>query len=353
MINLRITTSTVALIAMTVAAGTTFAAEDKPVSSKPVPLNAVKVSEAPVLDGVANDPAWDKAEGLEFHAAKGANFVNGTTTGTIKAVYTDDMLYMLVQYDDPTLSVQRSPYIKQNDGSWTQMKDPDDKGGDNNVYYEDKMSMIWNIGGNIFGFNEKFGCQVACHAGEPGKPYGNKYTSEEGEMGDIWHLKTVRTGFINQIDDQYLDHTRYDAEKAPGAGRHSDPKTGGGYTNNKLVDGKPEFMSADAKPANNGGTYWIKDDAKAPMDDTKFKPGDEVGGIIVSPFTGDRGDLAAGIKWENGKWTQEIARKLTTGSEFDVQFDDLSKQYGFGIAVFDNAQVRHAYDVRPILLTFK
>jgi len=31
-----------------------------------------------------------------------------------------------------------------------------------------------------------------------------------------------------------------------------------------------------------------------------------------------------------------------TNSEYDVQFKD-KKEYAFGVAVFDNAQVRHAY----------
>lgn len=40
-------------------------------------------------------------------------------------------------------------------------------------------------------------------------------------------------------------------------------------------------------------------------------------------------------------WTMEIARKLVTGSRYDVQFNDLKKTYPFGVAVFNNAQVRH------------
>jgi hypothetical protein len=88
----------------------------------------------------------------------------------VQAAYVGDMLYLLVTYDDPTLSVQRSPFVKKADGTWEKMKDPDDKGGDNNKFYEDKMAMIWNIDDSIFGFNERFSCQAACHAGEPGKP---------------------------------------------------------------------------------------------------------------------------------------------------------------------------------------
>jgi len=61
---------------------------------------------------------------------------------------------------------------------------------------------MWNINDSIFGFTEKLSCQVACHAGEPGKPFGNKYTSDDTELGDIWHMKTVRTGSVGQIDNQ-------------------------------------------------------------------------------------------------------------------------------------------------------
>jgi hypothetical protein len=65
--------------------------------------------------------------------------------------------------------------------------------------------------------------------------------------------------------------------------------------------------------------------------------------VVVGPFTGDRGDIAAKHVWKDGVMTIEIARKLVTGSDFDVQFNDPKKQYAFGVAVFDNAQVRHAY----------
>jgi hypothetical protein len=47
-----------------------------------------------------------------------------------------------------------------------------------------------------------------------------------------------------------------------------------------------------------------------------------------------------------------LARKLVTGSKFDVQFDNLKATYPFGIAAFDNAQVRHAYQVGALKLKF-
>jgi hypothetical protein len=189
--------------------------------------------------------------------------------------------------------------------------------------------------------------------GEPGKPYGNKYTNSAGELGDIWHMKSIRTGYIGQVDDQYLDHTRYDKDKAPEAGRKSDAKTGGGYTDIKLVNGRPEFMHKSAIPANKGGgTYYLREEDKVAFDDSKFKPGDEVASILVAPFTGDRGDIAVAISWKNGVWTAVMSRKLVTGSKTDVQFDNLDSTYEFGLAAFDNAQVRHAYHGGAIQLKF-
>jgi hypothetical protein len=317
-------------------------------------VTAIKGGEAPKIDGVADDAVWAAAPVTRFTAIKGANFKDnaGMTSGTLQAAYVGDTIYFLLTYEDPTQSFRRSPFVKGQDGKWSKLIDPDDKGGDNNKHYEDKFAMLWNINDSIFGFTEKMSCQAACHAGEPGKPYGNKYTADETELGDIWHMKTVRTGSVGQIDNQYVDSTRFDPVKSPDAGRKSDAGNGG-YNDIKLADGKPEFMNKDARPANKGGTYWLRAEDKAAFDDSKFVAGDEVASILVAPFGGDRGAIASGMRWADGKWTFEFARKLTTGSKFDVQFADLAKRYGFGLAVYDNAQVRHAYVQEPLHLMFQ
>jgi hypothetical protein len=178
----------------------------------------------------------------------------------------------------------------------------------------------------------------------------------------MWHLKSIRTGYIGQLDDGYVDNTRADKEKSPNAGRKTDPKTAGGYTDVKLIDGKPEFMDKSGLPAREPGavkvasakkgdasvfgtTYYLREENKVAFDDAKFKPGDEVASISVAPFVGDRGDVSATIAWNKGKWTMVLARKLTTGSKFVVQFADLKAAYPFGLAAFENAQVRHAMSV--------
>ena len=309
-------------------------------------LVAKKMSVPPPMEAAMSD-AWKDATPLTVKVLGGKNLPGGSTEVTLRSVYAGDTIYFLVSYKDATESYRRGPWVKQADGSWLKLKDPDDKGGDNNKYYEDKMAMIWNISSPAF---EAKGCMSACHTGQ-GKPYGNKYTDGAGERLDMWHLKGVRTGPVGQIDDQYADNTRYDKDKTPNAGRKSDPKTGGGYNDNVSDDKKgPKFALKGNKPA---PPYWIVDAEKEPLDDSKYKAGDEVPGIIIAPFTGDRGDIALKSVWKDGAWTHVIARKLVTGSEFDVQFNDLKKPYAFGVAVFDNAQVRHAYSLGVLKLQFE
>lgn len=321
-------------------------------AAAPNVLVAAKVAAPPALDGNANDPVWAEAKSITVKLTDGANFGGkGETTATLKAVYSGDMVYFLIQYADPTNSLRRGPLQKQADGSWKKLSDPANKGGDDNVYYEDKWSIIWNINNSIAGF-DKMGCGAFCHAGEPGKPYGNKYTAKEGELGDMWHMKGMRTAPLGNVDDQYLDHTRFDAQKSPNAGRKSDPG-GPEYANMKVVNGKPEFMNKDAKPGNAvGGLYYVVEGTQVPFDDSKFKAGDEVASYMIYPLKGDRADIKVAYRWVNGTLTSEVARKLTTGSKFDVQFSDLNAQYGFGFAAFDNAQVRHAVHYDPLYLRF-
>jgi hypothetical protein len=345
--------STIALVLAAMGLVACQAPQDK------VPVNtlvAAKVGTAPNLAAGATDPVWAAARPLTMTLADGANFGakpgdKADTKATLKAVYTADMVYFLLQYADPTLSVRRGPYQKQADGSWKKLKDPADKGGDDNIYYEDKWAMMWPINNSVKAF-DKEGCAATCHL-DQGKPYGNKYTAREGELVDLWHMKGQRTAPWGYVDDQYADHTRYDAKASPNAGRKSDPGTSTGeYTAVPLVNGKPQFMGRDAKAANAGGTYYIKRGDEIPFDDGKFKPGDEMASIIINPLQGDRADIKVAVTWANGMYTSVFSRKLVTGSKFDVQFADLGARYGFGVAAFDNAQVRHATTDDPMYLVF-
>jgi len=323
-------------------------------------LVSVQTDAPPVIDGMV-DSAWSGAAALEvvvderpYEPSNGYSGMKATKV-TLRAMHDADNLYMLVQYEDPSESLERFPWIKQADGSWQQRSDKDSTGHEN-TYYEDKFALLWDM--NARGFQKK-GCAAACHMAKEGMNQGiedtapgRKFTSRPGQTIDMWHWKSVRSAPVGQVDDQYIDDTT-DPAANKNWGRKGDSKPGGGYTNNKTEDGTlPAFM------AKGGSTddYWLlKSDAVAFED--SFEAGDMVPGIIVSPFQGSRGDIAAMAEWNNGLWTVELQRKLKTTGENadmqDVQFMDLGKSYPFGIAVFDNSQINHIYHEGVLNLNFE
>jgi hypothetical protein len=342
--------------AITLATLTLFGCQAVNEKAAPNQLVATFTTAAPNMLAGAADPLWAMAKPISAELTGGVNFGakpggKGETVATLKAAYTADMLYMLIQYKDPTDSVRRMPYQKQADGTWKKLGDPANKGGDENIYYEDKWAFLWPTNAATAKQFDKEGCMMACHEGE-GKPYGNKYTETPGQLLDMWHMKGQRSVPWGLVDDQYTDDTRYDPKTAPNAGRKSDPGTKADYTGIALANGKPQFMNRDGKAANAGGTYYVKSGDEVPFDDSKFKAGDEVPSIIIHQLTGDRGDVKVVNSYANGVLTSVVSRKLVTGSKFDVQFSDMSARYGFGFAAFDNAQVRHVTSDDAMYLVF-
>ena len=301
-------------------------------------LVAYPVATVPSLDGVSDDAVWADVQGIVIPVNGG--YDGYSTDVTLKAVYSSDTVYFMMSYADDTESFFRSPWQLQEDGTWTKIKDPNDRGGDNNAVYEDKFAFIWPIDKSIPNF-DTVGCFTVCHAGENSdiKPFGNKYTANEGELGDIWHWKSIRN--FGQLDDQFLDSIRYSAD-TPEAGRHGDTKESGGYVNNETEDKTGPAYTSPSVDAITGAPGFILDSEKVTIDATTLPAGAYIPGIIKSAFVGDRGDLSAAWQWENGLWTIEFSRTLTTSSTTDVQFSDLASTYYFAIAVFNNAQVRHA-----------
>jgi hypothetical protein len=228
---------------------------------------------------------------------------------------------------------------------WARVGARPDAGGDDTAASEDKLAIQWAIKAPAF---EAKGCVSGCHA-RGGKEFGSM-SRPAGEATDLWYWRSVRTGPVGQADDQYMDDTPFDPAESPHAGRRPDPKTGGGYADNATAEGKgPMFARKGNAPA---PPYWIREGESEAFAPSKYRPGDEVPGILVAPFTGDRGDIAAAGAWQDGVWTVELARQLVTGSPFDVQFTDLRKRYAFAIAVFDNTPVRHAIHLGALSLTF-
>ncbi len=324
-------------------------------------LESARVGTPVTIDGSA-DGIWDQAKPitvvLDELPYKPDNGYEGMqkTDVEMRSAYDDEHVYFLMRWKDPTLSLHRYPWIKQEDGSWKSMVNKDHTKHEN-TYYEDKASLFWNIRSKGF---QKKGCDKSCHMpdddglleGIRDTSAGRHYTSVEGETVDMWHWKSARTNVNYQMDDQYVDHARNESKEW---GRHSDPKTGGGYYYNKEKDrSTPVWMNRTPSAEH---TYWVKEELKVPFKDEGFKPGDIVGGHVTGPLEGPRADIIARGEHKDGYWTLEIKRKLVTNHPesklHDVQFNDLDKAYYFGVAVFDNAQINHLQHTKSYKMVFR
>ncbi len=281
---------------------------------------------------------------------------------TMRSLYTASDVYFLFEWtgDDEESLERQAWYYNDTDSKWMQ-KPKTEPDSYSNPAYEDKFAVIWDID-NTIGFETK-GCAVICH-GE------NMATNAEGEIGDTWHWKRDRSGPVHQVDDKWI-------EFSDGNGRKNDEGTGA-YSDNKQTLVTPAEESVDVP------LYWIPgqtnyhwilktaiDDGTAKMiveidEDNNLI--DEDGTILdaedytlannstlsssilipsiqdIKPATGSRGDVEA---WEDydestNTWRLEIKRKLDTGTDDDIQFDDLTDEYWFSIGVFDAAAIAHA-----------
>lgn len=345
-------------------------------------LEAIKVGSgtanlAPVIDGFF-DPVWDKAARVRLRVADGwgdAEFV------TVQAAYDATYLYMVVMWNDDKASMRREPWVKQADGSWKTLagKSPTPTAGASwadymgasfneedaaRFNYEDKMAIIWNTYGptTVAGF-EQNGCAVLCH--DPGKSNGpgtsynsttqqmaaKMYTTAASEIADMWHWKLIRTNQHAKADDQYVRYWVPGPTGAGDGGRASDAGSGG-YGSNPAVAGKPQYRG----PSMSGPPYYIFDNQKVLLTAAELNAaaaGAEIPNMITSGATGFRADVDAKGLHNSGTWGVEIRRKLVTGDVNDVQFNDLVRQYAFGVAIFDNAQIEHRYTPMVAKLAFK
>ncbi len=61
--------------------------------------------------------------------------------------------------------------------------------------------------------------------------------------------------------------------------------------------------------------------------------------LVLKKPTGSSADVRAAANWTNGVWTLELKRKLVTGYDDDVQFSDLTKDYYFGISLWNHTDL--------------
>jgi hypothetical protein len=370
-----------------------FSAEDQSFTEEWIALNPAPASNdleairigagtsipVPVIDGFF-DEVWASAPARSYVIGGGWS---DATTVQLQAAYDDTYMYMLVSWTDDQYSDRRQPWVKQADGSWRALpaKSPAPTSGTNwaayiaaapfnaedptRFAYEDKLAVIWNTYGasTVAGFEES-GCAMLCHdpasAEGPGTTYNTdqaqaakKFTNVAGEIADMWHWKMVRNNQHKKADDQYVGYWARGAAGAGNGGRLNDAGTAG-YAENPALNGKPTYRG----PSIAVPPYYIFDNQKVALTDAELlalPTGAEIANMITAGPTGGRADVdAAGIhNNSSNRWILEIRRRLVTGEDKDVQFNDLTRSYSFGVAVFDNAQIEHSYMSSVARLKFR
>lgn len=327
---------------------------------------------APVLDGDPSDAIWSQVQAVHVRTVKGVNNPRDYADVVIKAVHDGTQIYFLFQWDDPNVSFMRYPLLKTEHG-WKVLQTAFEN-ADENLYYEDKLSVYFT---NVVNGS----CADTCHLGvgpysKKNEKHGLHYT--KGEVGDVWHWKSVRTDPMGELigepgfmDDQHFKApdpmpTEYPKQRYSG-GYHADPKSGGGYDYNfeKLAPGKrledtyvrPKMFPAtltisqqlDSAASQEGEIWWIHKSQGLPYaaEADTYPVGTIIPNIIIEPFQGDRADVRAKAAWKQGRWTLEARRALDTKSEFDVPFV-IGKPVYLTVATYNRTQTRHGEHITPI-----
>ena len=371
-------------------------------------LISSKISIAPAVDGLI-DGSWQAAQKLTTTvtvADPGNDYFKGYVgniyTVTMRSMYDDNKIYFLAEWNDANKSLNRDPwYFDPATKTWKQesRKPTFDASGTKtrDAFYEDKFALLWNIDNSVATFNTT-GCYASCHTSLDPVTHGGAtarhFTGSAAEFLDMWHWKSVRTGMpfpIGKVDDQFQNNTEFDLADG---GRHSDPKTSGGYSDNvqtlPVTGGAPGQTATVPKYIipNRTNYYWILKDEQTsgtaklitnvdingvlsynngegtidPNNDPAYQRSGATTGNKCIPsvcdiglIVGDRGDIDAVGFYTGSGWILEFSRPLKTASgnagHTDVQFD-VTSSYVFGIAVFDNSAIAHAINPK-LTLKFK
>jgi len=326
-----------------------------------------KTATPPRLDGRVDDAAWTNAVVAEVTTHKGQNLPEGSIPVRLRGVHDGENVYLLIEWPDRTRSQKHLPLQKTAEG-WRVLQSAYGR-QDENDYYEDKLAVMLSRDSHLAALHTShLGPQPL--AGRPGGPNerGLHYTTD-GSLVDVWHWKSVRTGSLEQIDDNHFGPPLTppaDAKTRYTAGYTQDPKTGGGFTmiwekfDNDIVKPRwlprsPEVLqqrlgSVDINAGvSDSGLWWLPRSLVEPATpelDALFPVGTLLPSVIAeTPFEGDRGDVSAVAQWADGWWRMEVKRKLDTGSEFDVAIGDGTYLW---VSIFDHTQTRHSFHLRPL-----
>jgi hypothetical protein len=285
-----------------------------------------------------DDPVWRKAAASQLLVEGREKSAGSNGTVTTRALYTDDSLYFLFKWKDPTRSLTKQSW--QFDGqNWHHLQGN-----------EDRIALLFEIT-RINKFATR-GCAVTCHS--PADVPRDKWklaTKTAVEKGDLWHWKAARSAPYNYADDAWLTVAGNPTGSYRETGRRKDTGAGGDLKNQTEDGSRPLYMQDPTKASTVKGFLLLEEAIKI-ADYAKFRTGDIIPYRLPIKPSGSRFDVKAISRHADGGWMVMLYRKLDTGHEDDVVFNPL-KNYSFALAVFDDSGSDHSKATEPMTLKFQ
>lgn len=233
---------------------------------------------APVVDG-RTESAWSAAQPLIVIVREA---LGGTSPlpVTLRALYTDDSLYVLAEWPDPTRDDMRDPYFwDAAAGKYQRPIKPDDQ-----FALEFELSGEFDV--NMLAAGKSF-------------------------VADVWHWKAGRGNPIGYVDDKR--HV-ISSQPSEGAKRYDLGGHASVYIARLMDEGTPSWKPRPAPSSHTQETF------------DSFEHQEPSGSVA---------DVKGKGVHNGRKWTLEMARKLDTVHPDDTPLDP-AKAYRCAIAVLDN-----------------
>ena len=266
-----------------------------------ITLVASETTDTITIDGEALESAWDDADTLLIPSIDGSGI-----DVVLKALSDDTNIYVFAAWNDSTMDNTRKGW-SYNGTHWENV------GGN-----EDRIEFAWSLGADM-----------VC---------GHNPATADSMLFDVWHWKASRTAVGGWADDKYWD----------GAGRQSDAKTAGGYSDNSVVAQAADSSAITTALGNSTNVAAFSDDDRPFWDNSGIEItwtagnnatpiSDFINGYKTVLPTGSRGDVVAESVYNGTAWNVEFKRALDTGNADDDVAFDAGSSTPFYVAVHNNS----------------
>lgn len=358
--------------------GTSFILAADRLAVDQLEIHRIDSADAPTLDGDTSDRAWRAAIPFFVTTNGGGNFEGrGETRIEIRAVHDGTWAYFLFIWEDPTRSLKHFPLLKES-GGWRILNNGLER-GDESDFHEDKFSVLLTTADLTLAGDRTFHASPHPIPGAPATTTGRGLHYSTAGYVDVWEWRAT-SGSTGWMDDAHFGPP---LEPTPMQAHHIVPYKGGfapdpgaaNYADNFAIEADtaggarliaplrlPKELAATAAAmgrvdldpghGDEDGSRWFMTEAESipysAVDDARIPAGTTIPGVIIAgEFVGDRADVRCMARWASGRWALEVARRLDTGSEYDVP---IKTGIFMRVAAFDHSQIRHTRHVRPIRL---